>query len=109
LRGYDVVLWRRAYGLFLLAGSAGALAVVPAYARLLRRGMAPVRTVLLLGGPWEGRMLLPPAGPVPEEVWRAAAGASACCYRHPADERDRPQMRVLRYEPADEPRPTASF
>lgn len=37
------------YGVFLLGGSAGALIVVLAYTRLLRRGVTPPRTVLLLG------------------------------------------------------------
>ena len=39
------------YGMVLLGGSAGSLIVVLGYARLLRRGMPPPRTVLLLGGP----------------------------------------------------------
>ena len=90
-----------AYGLFLLAASAGALAVVLAYARLLSRGMTPPRMVVLIGGPWEGQMLLTPVSPMPEELWLVGIDAPACRYRHLADDRDRPQLRVLRYEPAD--------
>jgi hypothetical protein len=86
-----------ALGAFLLAGSAGSLIVVVAYARLLNRGTPP-RTVLLVGGPWEGQVLLPVTGPVPQEVWLAALGAPACCYRHRPDDRDRGRLRVLRYE-----------
>lgn len=98
-----------AYGTLLLAGSAGSLIVVLAYARLLRRETAPPRAVLLVGGPWEGRVLLPVTGPVPEEVWLAAPDVPACCYRHRADDRDRPQLRVLRYEPAGHPGPAAGL
>lgn len=96
-----------AFGAFLLAGSAGSLIVVLAYARLLRRGTPPPRTVLLVGGPWEGRVLLPVTGPVPEEAWLAAPEVPACRYRHRADDRHRPQLRVLRYEPAGSPGPAA--
>ena len=92
-----------ALGAFLLVGSASSLIVVLAYARLLRRGTPPPRTVLLVGGPWEGRVLLPVTGPVPEEVWLAAPEVAACCYRHRPDDRDRPRLRVLRYEPAGGP------
>lgn len=92
-----------AFGALLLAGSVGALVVVLAYARLLRRGTPPPRTVLLIGGPWEGRVLLPVTGPAPEEVWLAAPDVPACCYRYRAGDQDRPQLRVLRYEPADGP------
>jgi hypothetical protein len=48
------------------------LIVVIAYARLLRRGTPPPRTVLLIGGPWEGRMLLTRTGLMPEEIKLAA-------------------------------------
>jgi hypothetical protein len=96
-----------AYGVFLLGGSAGALIVVLAYARLLRRGAPPPRTVLLPGGPWQGQVLLTGTGPMPEEVWLAGLEASVCGYRHRAGDRDRPQLRVLRYEPGDDGRPAA--
>ena len=92
-----------AYGAFLLAGSAGSMIVVLAYARLLRRGKTPSRTVLLLGGPWEGRMLLNCTGPMPEEVRLAGPEVPPSSYRRRADDRDRPQLRVLRYEPGDGP------
>jgi len=98
-----------AYGVFLLGGSAGALIVVLAYARLLRRGGTPPRTVLLLGGPWQGQMLLTRSGPMPEEMWLAGPEAAVCSYRHRAGDRDRPQLRVLRYEPGDGRRPAASL
>jgi len=94
-----------AFGSLLLAGSAGSLIVVLAYARRLRRGMPPPCTVLLVGGPWAGRVLLPVTAPMPEEVWLAAPEAPACCYRHRADDRDRPWLRMLRYEPAGGPKP----
>jgi hypothetical protein len=70
--------------------------------------MTPSRTVLLVGGPWEGRMLLAPTGPMPEEVRLAGPEAPPCTYRHRADDRDRPQLRVLRYEQRDDPRPPAT-
>lgn len=98
-----------AYGTFLLAGSAGSLIVVLVYARLLRRGAAPPRTVLLVGGPWAGRMLLARTGPMPEEIRLAGPEAAPCRYRRRADDRDRPQLRVLRYEPDDGAGPTASL
>lgn len=91
-----------AYGMLLLAGGTGALIVVLVYARLLRRSMTPPpRAVLLVGGPWEGRMLLARAGPMPEEIQLAGPGAPPCSYRRRAGDRDRPQLRVLRYEPDD--------
>ena len=90
-----------AFGAVLLACSAGALVVVLAYARLLRRRVPPPRTVLLVGGPWDGRVLLPVTAPVPEEVRLSAPEVPACCYRYRAGDRDRPHLRVLRYEPAD--------
>jgi hypothetical protein len=98
-----------AYGTFLLAGSAGSLIVVLAYARLLRRGAAPPRTVLLVGGPWEGQMLLARAGPMPEEIRLAGPGARPCSYRRRADDRDRPRLRVLRYQPDDGTGPSAGL
>jgi len=88
-----------AYGVVLLGCSAGSLMVVLAYARLLRRRTTPPRTLLLVGGPWQGQILLTGAGAMPEAVWLASAGAPACSYRRRACERDRPQLRVLRYEP----------
>lgn len=95
-----------AFGAFLLVGSAGALIVVLVYARLLRRRMTPPpRTVLLVGGPWEGRMLLARTGPMPEEIQLAGPGAPPCSYRRRAGDRDRPRLRVLRYEPDDGSRP----
>lgn len=97
-----------AYGAVLIGCSAGALIVVLAYARLLRRGTPP-RTVLLVGGPWEGRMLLARTGPMPEEIRLAAPGAPPCSYRCRADDRDRPRLRVLRYEPGDSPGTAAGF
>ena len=97
------------YGMVLLGCSAGSLIVVLGNARLLRRDMTPPRTVLLLGGPWEGRMLLTRTGPMPEEVWLAGPEAAVCSYRHRADDRDRPQLRVLRYEPADGLRPAVNL
>jgi hypothetical protein len=90
-----------AYGMLLLAGSAGALITVLVYARLLRRSMTPPLTVLLVGGPWDGQMLLARAGPMPEEIQLAGPGAPPCSYRRRAGDRDRPQLRVLRYEPDD--------
>ena len=90
-----------AYGVFLPGGSADALIVVLAYALLVRRGVTPPRTVLLLGGPWQGQMLLTGTGPMPEEVWLAGPEAAVCSYRHRAGDGDRPQLRVLRYEPGD--------
>ena len=98
-----------AYGVFLLGGSAGALIVVLAYARLLRRGGTPPRTVLLLDGPWEGRVLLTRTGPMPEEMWLAGPGASVGSYRHRAGDRDRPKLRTPRYEPGDGRRPTVNL
>lgn len=98
-----------AYGTFLLAGSAGALVVVLVYARLLRRSMTPLRTVLLVGGPWEGRMLLACAGPMPEEIRLAVPGVPPCSYRRRTGDRDRPQLRVLRYEPDDGAGPAAGL
>jgi hypothetical protein len=98
-----------AYGTFLLAGSAGSLTVVLVYARLLRRGAPPPRTVLLVGGPWQGRMLLARTGPMPEEIQLAGPEAVPCSYRRRAGDRDRPQLRVLRYEPGDGTGPAASL
>ena len=60
------------------------------------------------GCAWEGRMLLAPAGPMPEEVWLVSPGVSACRYRRRAGDRDRPQLRVLRYEQGDGPGPSAA-
>ena len=97
------------YGTLLLAGSAGSLIVVLAYARLLRRGSAPPPTVLLLGGPWEGRMQLTRAGPMPEEVLLAGQGMPPCSYRRRLDDGDRPQLRILRYEPCEGPETAATF
>lgn len=98
-----------AYGTFLLAGSAGSLITALVYARLLRRGMTPPpRTVLLVGGPWEGQMLLARAGPMPEEIRLAGPQVPPCSYRRAGD-RDRPQLRVLRYEPPDGPGTAASL
>lgn len=68
---------------------------VMAYARLLRRGTPSPRTVLLIGGPWEGRMLLTRTGPMPEDIQLAAPWAPPCSYRR-ANWRDRPQLPVLR-------------
>lgn len=98
-----------AYGTFLLAGGAGALITVLVYARLLRRGTVPPQTVLLVGGPWEGRMLLARTGPMPEEIRLAGPQAPPCSYRRRADDRDRPRLRVLRYEPDDGAGPAASL
>jgi hypothetical protein len=89
--------------------SAGSLIVVLAYALLLRRGAPPPRTVLLVGGPWEGRMLLARTGPMPEEIRLAAPEAPPCSYCRRADDRDRPRLRVLRYEPGDAPGTVVSF
>ena len=97
------------FGAFLLAGSAGSLIVVLAYARLLRRETPPPRIVLLVGGPWEGRMLLARTGPMPEEIQMAVPEAPPCSYRRRADDRDRPRLRVLRYEPGDGPGTAVSF
>ena len=84
---------RHAYGMFLLVGSTGSLVAVVGYARLLGRGMRRPRTVLLVGGPWEGPMQLTLTGPMPEDVWLARpVQAPACHYRHQADDRDRPQL-----------------
>jgi len=87
------------YGAVLLGCSAGSLIVVLAYARLLRRRTPPPRTLLLVGGPWQGQILLTGAGAMPEAVWLASQGTRVCSYRRRARERDRPQLRVLRYEP----------
>ena len=87
------------YGAVLLGCSAGSLIVVLAYARLLRRRTTPPRTLLLVGGPWQGQILLTGAGAMPEAVWLASEGTPVCSYRRRARERDRPQLRVLRYEP----------
>jgi hypothetical protein len=98
-----------AYGMFLLSGSAGSLIVVLAYARLLRRARTPPCKVLLVGGPWQGRILLARAGPMPEEVRLAGPEVPVCSYRHRAGDRDRPQLRVLRYEPGGGPGLTAGL
>ena len=87
------------YGAVLLGCSAGSLIVVLAYARLLRRRTPPPRTLLLVGGPWQGQILLTGAGAMPEAVLLASQGTPVCSYRRRARERDRPQLRVLRYEP----------
>ena len=87
------------YGAVLLGCSAGSLIVVLAYARLLRRRTPPPRTLLLVGGPWQGQILLTGAGAMPEAVWLASEGTPVCSYRRRAREHDRPQLRVLRYEP----------
>jgi hypothetical protein len=97
------------YGMVLLGCSAGSLIVVLGYARLVRRGTTPPRTVLLLGGPWQGQMLLTRTGPMPEEVRLAGPEVAVCSYRYRAGDRDRPQLRVLRYEPGDGRRPAASL
>jgi hypothetical protein len=97
-----------AYGTFLLGCSAGSLIVVLAYARLLRRGTAPPRTLLLVGGPWQGQIQLTGAGAMPEAVWLASAGAPACSYRRHEGDRDRPRLRVLRYEPGTSTGPAVS-
>jgi hypothetical protein len=97
------------YGMVLLGCSASSLIVVLGYARMLRRDTTPPRTVLLLDGPWEGRVLLTRTGPMPEEMWLAGPGASVGSYRHRAGDRDRPQLRALRYEPGDGRRPAASL
>lgn len=95
-------------GMFLMGGSAGALIVVLIYARVLRRPAPPLGTVQLLGGLWDGRVLLAArTGPVPEEVWLAVPGMPACRYR--ADDRDQPRLRALRYEPGDGPGPEAGL
>jgi len=101
-----------ACGMFLMGGSAGSLIVVLIYARLLRRATPPLGAVQLLGGPWDGRVLLADlAGPVPEEVWLAGPGMPACRYRYRCrtDDRDQPRPRVLRYEPGDGSRPAAGL
>jgi len=99
-----------AYGTFLLAGSAGSMIVVLAYARLLRRSMTPPpsRMVLLVGGPWEGQVLLTRVGPMPEEVRLAGPQMPPCSYRRAGD-RDRPQVRVLRYEAPGGPETAAGL
>ena len=61
-----------AYGTFLLAGRTGSLTVVLAYAQLLRRGTAPPRTVLLVGGPWDGRRRRDGPGPAASSQQPAA-------------------------------------
>jgi hypothetical protein len=98
-----------AYGMFLLAGSAGSLIVILVYARLLRQGAPPPRTVLLVGGPWAGRMLLARTGPMPEEIRLAGPEVPPCSYRRRTDDRNRPQLRVLRYEPDDGTGPAAGL
>ena len=93
-----------AYGMLLLVGSMGALIVVLAYARLLRRAAPPACTVLLIGGPWEGRVLLARTGAMPEEVCLAVGpGLPPCRYRRCAADRDRLQLRMLRYESGEGP------
>ena len=96
------------YGAVLLGCSAGSLMVVLVYARLLRRDTTPPRTLLLVGGPWQARILLTGAGAMPEAVWLASAGTPVCGYRRRACERDRPQLRVLRYEPGGSTGPSVS-
>ena len=98
----------RVYGAVLLGGSVGSLIVILAYARLLRRGTPPQRTLLLVGGPCPGRLVLTGTGAMPEFISLASPGAPVCSYRYQARGRDGPQIRVLRYEPDSGIGPAAS-
>jgi hypothetical protein len=99
-----------AYGTVLLAGSAGAMVAVLVYMRLLRESMAPPsRTVLLIGGPWEGQILLTRLGPMPEEVRLFGPEMPPCSYHRHELDRNRPELRMLRYVPGDEAETAASL
>lgn len=97
------------HGAVLLGCGAGALIVVLVYARLLRSA-APARTLLLVGGPWQGQFQLTGCGTaMPEAVLLASAGESMRCYHCHAGDHDRPRLRVLRYEPDEHGRPAETL
>ncbi len=97
------------YGTVLLVGSVGSLVAVLLYLRLLRQSTAPPsRTVMLIGGPCEGQILLTRLGPMPEEVRLFGPEMPPCTYHRHELDRNGPELRMLRYDPDDEAE-TASF
>lgn len=91
------------YGLILFGVALGALTVVVSYARLLTRRASPVRAVVLVGGPCDGRLLLNPSSEPPDELWLASGDGSICTYR--VEVGTRPGTRLLRYQHPDPLRP----
>ena len=96
----------RTYGVALLGLSIGCLVVVFVYARGLRAdtSAAAARTVLLIGGPCDGRLLLDATSDLPSELWLAGRDGSLCSYRVSSVRTSGPQ--TMLYQRTDVSRPS---